>query len=191
MSGMPGTEDDAAYHVDDVMFVGEQDYVTNQFIPDLKQSFEMAEQHLTAVGSSFQFLRRTYVEIEKGLKVMPGKYAESMVEMYKEKMGRVKVQKLPCGQEVLKPDGSVELKFVGALLLGCGCFGPFGSFASFGQAHFLAPLMSIHHGDLCLSAHKRPYPCKKNGSVELKPELACFYRSLVGWMWHVSLPGET
>eukprot|EP00913_Durusdinium_trenchii_P033178 g31061.t1 len=107
MSGMPGTEDDAAYHVDDVMFVGEQDYVMNQFIPDLKQSFEMAEQHLTAVGSSFQFLRRTYVEIEKGLKVMPGKYAESMVEMYKEKMGRVKVQKLPCGQEVLKPDGIV------------------------------------------------------------------------------------
>ena len=103
-------------HVDDVMFVGEQDYVMNQFIPDLKQSFEIAEQHLTGIGSSFQFLRRTYVEIERGLKVMPGKYAESMVEMYEEKMGRVKVQKLPCGQEVLAPDGSVELKRTGKSL---------------------------------------------------------------------------
>ena len=35
-----------------------------------------------------------------GLKVMPGKYAESMIEMYEEKMGKVKVQKLPCGPEV-------------------------------------------------------------------------------------------
>ncbi|CAK8987789.1 J domain-containing protein [Durusdinium trenchii] len=62
------------------------------------------------MNSSFQFLRRTYVEMEKGLKVMPGKYAEQMVEIYEEKMGRVKGQKLPCGPEVLEPEGSVELK---------------------------------------------------------------------------------
>lgn len=30
--------------------------------------------------------------------------------MYEEKMGRAKLQKLPCGQEMLEPDGTVELK---------------------------------------------------------------------------------
>ena len=113
-------------HVDDVMFVGEKDYVMEQFIPDLKQSFEISEQHLTGEGSSFQFLRRTYVEIEGGLKVMPGKYAESMIEMYEEKMGKAKVQKLPCGPEVLEADGSVELKAELASLyrslVGCGIY---------------------------------------------------------------------
>ena len=113
-------------HVDDVMFVGEKDYVMEQFIPDLKQSFEISEQHLTGEGSSFQFLRRTYVEIEGGLKVMPGKYAESMIEMYEEKMGRAKMQKLPCGPEVLEADGSVELKAELASLyrslVGCGIY---------------------------------------------------------------------
>ena len=113
-------------HVDDVMFVGEQEYVTEQFIPDLKQSFEISEQHLVGEGSSFQFLRRTYVEVENGLKVMPGKYAESMIEMYEEKMGKVKVQKLPCGPEVLEADGSVELKAELAglyrSLVGCGIY---------------------------------------------------------------------
>eukprot|EP00913_Durusdinium_trenchii_P034869 g32617.t1 len=97
-----------------------------QFIPDLKQSFEISEQHLTGEGSSFQFLRRTYVEIEGGLKVMPGKYAESMIEMYEEKMGKVKMQKLPCGPEVLEADGSVELKAELASLyrslVGCGIY---------------------------------------------------------------------
>ena len=113
-------------HVDDVMFVGEQEYVMEQFIPDLKQSFEISEQHLVGEGSSFQFLRRTYVEVENGLKVMPGKYAESMIEMYEEKMGKVKVQKLPCGPEVLEGDGSVELKAELAglyrSLVGCGIY---------------------------------------------------------------------
>ncbi|CAK9047524.1 unnamed protein product, partial [Durusdinium trenchii] len=113
-------------HVDDVMFVGGQEYVMEQFIPDLKQSFEISEQHLVGDGSSFQFLQRTYVEVEDGLKVMPGKYAESMIEMYEEKMGKVKVQKLPCGPEVLEADGSVELKAELASLyrslVGCGIY---------------------------------------------------------------------
>ena len=124
--GRCGQEMMLLIHVDDVMFVGEHDYVVNKFIPDLRQSFEIAEQHLTGMNSSFQFLRRTYVEMEKGLKVMPGKYAEQMVEAYEEQMGRVKSQKLPCGQEVLEPDGSVELKpelaSLYRSLVGCGIY---------------------------------------------------------------------
>ena len=37
----------------------------------------------------------------------------------------------------------------------------FGSFALFGQAHFLTLLMRIRHGDLCLSAHTAPLPVQK------------------------------
>ena len=64
--------------------------------------------------------------MEKGLKVTPGKYAEQMVEIYEEKMGRVKGQKLPCGPEVLEPEGSVELKpdlaSLYRSLVGCGIY---------------------------------------------------------------------
>ena len=47
-------------HVDDIMFVGNKDYVLNEFIPEMKRVFDISEQHLEEDGSSFQFLRRTY-----------------------------------------------------------------------------------------------------------------------------------
>ena len=56
---------------------------------------------------------------------------------------------LACPGSLLQAPGLV---CCGALLLGCGCFGPFGSFASFGQAHFLA----LHHGDGFALVQGRP-----------------------------------
>ena len=97
-------------HVDDVLHLGEKEYVMDYFLPNIKDRFEISEQHLTGPGSSFQFLRRTYEETETGLKVHPGKYAENMVEMYEEKMGRAKVQSLPRSQEMLEADGTTQLR---------------------------------------------------------------------------------
>ena len=113
-------------HVDDVLYLGEEEYVVNDFLPSIKARFEISEQHLTGPGSSFQFLRRTYEETETGLKVHPGKYAQSMVEMYEETMGRAKIQSLPCSQEMLEADGTTQLRADLASLyrslVGCGIY---------------------------------------------------------------------
>lgn len=83
-------------------------------------------QYLTDTGSTFQFLRRTYEKTVNGLKVSPGKYAENMIEAYEEKLGRTKVQKLPCSQEMLEPDGTTllhaELASLYRSVVGCGIY---------------------------------------------------------------------
>lgn len=113
-------------HVDDVMYMGNKDYIEQSFLPDIRQSFDISEQHLEGNGSTFTFLRRTYEQIEAGLKILPGKYAESMVEQYEAKMGRAKVQQLPCGQEMLEVDGTTmlngELASLYRSLVGCGIY---------------------------------------------------------------------
>ena len=64
--------------------------------------------------------------MENGLKVHPGKYAESMVEAYEGKLGKAKVQKLPCGPEIQEPDGTTlldyELAGLYRSLVGCGIY---------------------------------------------------------------------
>ena len=113
-------------HVDDVLYLGEEEYVMNDFLPSIKARFEISEQHLAGPGSSFQFLRRTYEETETGLKVHPGKYAGNMVEMYEETMGRAKIQSLPCSQEMLEADGTTQLRpdlaSLYRSLVGCGIY---------------------------------------------------------------------
>ena len=117
-------------HVDDIMFVGRQAYVTEVFLPKITTRFEISHQHLEKSQDQIQFLRRTYElgeEQDKSiLRVHPGKYAEEMVEKYEAVMGRVKQQQLPCGQEMLEQDGTVplgsELAGLYRSLVGCGIY---------------------------------------------------------------------
>ena len=112
-------------HVDDLLFAGEQQYI-DEDLPAMRKSFEISSQYLTTPGSSFQFLRRTYEMTPNGLKILPGKYAESMIEAYEEVMDKAKVQKLPRTQEMLEPDGtsylSPELASLYRSIVGCGMY---------------------------------------------------------------------
>ena len=115
-------------HVDDIMFVGKQTYVT-VFLPEIQSRFEISQQHIET-KDQIQFLRRTYELVEArekpSLRVYPGKYAAEMVEKYESMMGKVKHQQLPCGQEMLEPDGTtplgVELAGLYRSLVGCGIY---------------------------------------------------------------------
>ena len=88
-------------HVDDILFAGEQRYIDEDLLPAMRKSFEISSQYLTTPGSTFQFLRRTYEMTPNGLKILPGKYAERMIEAYEESTGKAKIQKLPSSQEML------------------------------------------------------------------------------------------
>ena len=113
-------------HVDDVMYVGKESFVQEQFLPKLRTQFEISEQHVKKVGDACQFLRRTYELTTEGLRIYPGKYAEDMVEAYEKELGRAKLQKLPCGQEILEPDETTPLgEHLAGLyrsLVGCGIY---------------------------------------------------------------------
>ena len=117
-------------HVDDVMFVGKESYVSQVFLPEIQARFEISQQHIEKENDQIQFLRRTYELVNEEenptLRVYPGKYAEEMVEKYEAVMGRVKTQQLPCGQEMLEPDGTsplgVELAGLYRSLVGCGIY---------------------------------------------------------------------
>ena len=103
----------------DVLYLGSKEYLE---IPDIKRSFDISEQHLAGDGTTFAFLRRTYELTIQGLKILPGKYAESM----EAQMGKAKVQKLPCGPEMLEQDGTAllngELASLFRSLVGCGIY---------------------------------------------------------------------
>ena len=124
--GRKGEQMMVLIHVDDVMYVSAKDYMENTFFPDIRKKFDISEQHLSDSGTTFTFSRRTYEQVNEGLKILPGKYAESMVEQYEEKLGRVKIQKLPCGPEMLEFDGTMllnaELSSMYRSLVGCGIY---------------------------------------------------------------------
>ena len=113
-------------HVDDVMYVGKESFVQEEFLPKLRTQFEISEQRVKKVGDAFPFLRRTYELTTEGLRIYPGKYAEDMVDAYEKDLGRAKLQKLPCGQEILEPDETTPLgEHLAGLyrsLVGCGIY---------------------------------------------------------------------
>eukprot|EP00435_Cladocopium_sp_Y103_P032112 s1247_g8.t1 len=85
-------------HVDDVMFCGLKDEV-NKLIAELKTAFTISHKVAQYPGDQFEFLRRTYVLREDGLDIMPGRYAENMIEAFESKYGPVKLQHVPCGDD--------------------------------------------------------------------------------------------
>ena len=113
-------------HVDDILFAGEQQYIEEELLLAMRKSFEISVQYLTTPGSTFQFLRRTYEKTENGLKILPGKYAETMIEAYEKVMDKVKVQKLPCTQDMLEQDGATylnpDLASLYRSIVGCGIY---------------------------------------------------------------------
>lgn len=113
-------------HVDDIMFAGDRQYIEEELLPTMKESFEISIQYLITPGYTFQFLRRTYEMTTNGLKILPGKYAEIMIEAYERVMDKAKEQKLPCTQEMLEKDGttylSPELANLYRSIVGCGIY---------------------------------------------------------------------
>ena len=85
-------------HVDDMMFCGVRSEV-EKLISEMKSEFSISCQTAQHVGDQFEFLKRTYILREDGMDIMPGRYAENMIEAYEKRYGPVKIQQTPCGEE--------------------------------------------------------------------------------------------
>ena len=95
-------------HVDDMMFCGVKDEV-EKLINELKTAFTISFNVAQFPGDKFEFLKRTYELCEDGINVMPGRYAETMIESFEKKYGKVKMQNVPCGDEAQEISHAVPL----------------------------------------------------------------------------------
>ena len=85
-------------HVDDVMFCGMKGEV-EKLIAELKATFTISCKVAQYPGSQFEFLKRTYKLCEDGIGIMPGRYAENMIESFEARYGPAKLQNVPCGDD--------------------------------------------------------------------------------------------
>ena len=102
-------------HVDDVMFIGELDYIDKVFLLGLKATFEISETILRSPGDEMSFLKRTYRLEADGLSILPGRYGEDMIEAFEKRYSSVKIQNIP-GAEIQEPDSSSLLGYEEASL---------------------------------------------------------------------------
>ena len=96
-------------HVDDMMVMGERQYVRDVFIPMLKSKFELSCNLLEKVGDEISFLKRSYKLLDDGISIMPGKYIQNMLEVFETVHGFVKRSKVPCDTSIQTADSSALL----------------------------------------------------------------------------------
>ena len=96
-------------HVDDMMVMGEGQYVRDVFIPMLKSKFELSCNFLEKVGDEISFLKRSYKLLDDGISILPGKNIQNMVEAFETVHGVVKRSKVPCDASIQTADSSALL----------------------------------------------------------------------------------
>ena len=107
-------------HVDDILFLGEQTWVEEVFLPGLEQEFKLSYAFADrASGGSFEFLKRLHlVEPEYSrIVVVPGsKYVHNLFERFSVANGKSpKLCKTPC---IATPGTAVESEALGEALSG-------------------------------------------------------------------------
>ena len=97
-------------HVDDMMLCGMKSEV-EKLIQELKSELNISYKIAQHEGDQFEFLKRKYVLREDGIDILPGGYAETMIEAFEKRYGPVKLQQVPCG------DDAQEISTSGPLLM--------------------------------------------------------------------------
>ena len=96
-------------HVDDILYVGTEEFWENTFLKGMKEKFTVSHEQLTGPGSSIKFLRRSLTEVDDGLVLMPGTTVEKVVESFEKVFGYAKLQKIPSDTGIQVADNSPRL----------------------------------------------------------------------------------
>ena len=75
----------------------------------MKSKFTVSHDQLKGPGSSIKFLRRSMVETEDGLVLMPGTTIEKVVNTFETAFGVARMQKVPSDAGIQLPDSSPRL----------------------------------------------------------------------------------
>ena len=93
-------------HVDDILYVGKQDFWRNVFLKKMGEKFPTSHDELTGTGSSIKFRRRTITEVDDGLILSPGTKVSKVVKAFEAAFGAARAQKIPCDSSIQLPDTS-------------------------------------------------------------------------------------
>ena len=112
-------------HVDDMMVMGERQYIQDVFFPVLKGKFDASMNMLKLVGDEISFLKRSYKLMEDGITIAPGKYIQNMLEVFETVHGPVKRSNVPGdasiqtehGSELLGAEDSVLHRSLGGMAI--------------------------------------------------------------------------
>ena len=96
-------------HVDDIMIAGSSYYIEKVFVPMIKEKFETSLSFMRCEGDEISFLKRTYKRVNDGIVIIPGHYIETMLKVFEEAYGKVKVQKIPADNLIQIEDESMPL----------------------------------------------------------------------------------
>lgn len=96
-------------HVDDIMITGSSYYIEKVFVPMIKEKFETSLSFMKCEGDEISFLKRTYRRVSDGIVIIPGHYIETMLKVFEEAYGKVKVQKIPADNLIQIEDESMPL----------------------------------------------------------------------------------
>ena len=96
-------------YVDDIMIAGSTYYIEKVFVPMIKEKFEISLALMKTNGDEISFLKRTYKKVEDGIVIIPGLYIETMVNVFEEVYGKLKIQKIPADSLIQVEDESAQL----------------------------------------------------------------------------------
>ena len=127
-------------------------------------------------GDKFEFLKRTYELCEDGINVLPGRYAETMIESFEAKYGKIKAQQVPCGDEAQEIPNGVLLPPDEATLYR----------SLVGQRHLLVP--GAHGAGLCHQAVGRWNEQPSRGHLQVMRRLIGYLKQTLGNYSHLRIP---
>ena len=81
-----------------MMFCGMRSEVEKR-IQELKAEFNISYKIAQHEGDQFEFLKRKNVLTGDGIDILPGGYAELMIEAFEKRYGPLKLQQVPAGEE--------------------------------------------------------------------------------------------
>jgi len=91
------------------MITGSSYYIEKVFVPMIKEKFETSLSFMRCEGDEISFLKRTYKRVNDGIVIIPGHYIETMLKVFEEAYGKVKVQKIPADNLIQIEDESMPL----------------------------------------------------------------------------------
>ena len=99
-------------HVDDVLMVCNDEWLTKTFLPDLKTNFKISLQVARKSGESVNFLKRQYVIVDEGITVVHShRHVETLIEKFEKCNNgrRPRVSKTPYYPALFQETGVGEL----------------------------------------------------------------------------------
>lgn len=95
--------------VNDLLFIGSQDFWEQKFLPCMTNKFSVSCNMLEGDGSSISFLKRRIVKLSDGLLLIPGTPVMKVIDMFEKSFGKARAQKVPCDGSIQQTDQSAFL----------------------------------------------------------------------------------